>query len=238
MATGTATRNAIRPDHWANLPIHAGAVTRGLLPYITRAEPTWTIAKKVAIVASHDFTYPALENPAILTTTPVGWWRPPSTRGVSATSPPITLGTMSLPMPRETSAGPGAGEVASGCAVMCVPKSLGKTAADQNPLPVRPLIRLATRVIPSYWAVPVVRLSTGAGAVGATSEPGKYSTEPTWLPFGSTTQPALIGTPCTIAVASYRPGGLCPEDTLCTRGAEKVYLVPSATREPVAFPVR
>src|SRR5437764_461124 len=32
MATGTARRNAIRPDHLCRPPIHGGAVTRGTLP--------------------------------------------------------------------------------------------------------------------------------------------------------------------------------------------------------------
>ena len=78
IATGTASRNAIRPDHLCSPPIHSGAVTRGTFPYITRAEPTWTIANTVAPVASHDFTEPGLEKPAMLMAIPVGLCtRPP-----------------------------------------------------------------------------------------------------------------------------------------------------------------
>ena len=47
-------------------------MTRGTFPYITRAEPTWTIASTVAPVASHDFTEPGLEKPAMLMAMPVG----------------------------------------------------------------------------------------------------------------------------------------------------------------------
>ena len=39
---------------------------RGTFPYITRAEPTWTSANTNAPVASHDFTAPGLEKPAML----------------------------------------------------------------------------------------------------------------------------------------------------------------------------
>ena len=72
IATGTASRNATRPDHLCSPPIHSGAVTRGTLPYMTRAEPTWMIANSVAPVASHDFTVPGLEKPAMLMAIPVG----------------------------------------------------------------------------------------------------------------------------------------------------------------------
>ena len=52
-------------------------MTRGTFPYITSAEPTWMIANTVAPVASHDFTEPGLEKPAMLIATPVGLWRRP-----------------------------------------------------------------------------------------------------------------------------------------------------------------
>src|SRR6266496_4295387 len=76
-ATGTVSRNAIRPDHLCSPPIHGGAVTRGTFPYITRAEPSWTSASTAAPVASQDFTEPGLENPAMLTAMPVGLWSRP-----------------------------------------------------------------------------------------------------------------------------------------------------------------
>ena len=45
---------------------------RGIFPYITSAEPTWTSANAVATVASQDFTEPGLEKPAMLIAMPVG----------------------------------------------------------------------------------------------------------------------------------------------------------------------
>ena len=64
--------NAILPDQECRSPIQDGALTRGTLPYMTRAETSWMIANTVATVASHDFTEPGLENPARLSAIPVG----------------------------------------------------------------------------------------------------------------------------------------------------------------------
>src|SRR5215469_1558322 len=65
----------------------------GTFPYITSAEPTWTIANTAAPVASHAFTAPGLENPAMLTAIPVAWCSRPYNPSVRATRHPMRLGT-------------------------------------------------------------------------------------------------------------------------------------------------
>ena len=75
-ATGTASRNAIRPDHRCSPPIHGGAWTL-ILPYITRAEITWMMAAMNAPVASQALADCGPEKPARLTAIPVGWWMCP-----------------------------------------------------------------------------------------------------------------------------------------------------------------
>src|SRR5215472_12423886 len=125
---------------------------------------------------------------------------------VSATSPPIRLGTTSLAAPEVARSG---GEGASACTVMAVSISLLGDAAGQNPLPVTPLMGVATSTLPPSSAVPVATSSTGAGAADGTPESVPDSIEPTCWPPGSTIQPALILAPRTIAMDSYSPDGLC-----------------------------
>src|SRR5436305_11674127 len=125
---------AILPDQECRAPIQAGALTRGTLPYMTRAEPSWMIANMVATVASQDFTAPGLENPARLSAMPVGPCSRPYTPSASATSPPISAGTTSRAVPDLAGADGGAG--VAGCAVIGV---LHSSRCQPPPPPCLPL---------------------------------------------------------------------------------------------------
>src|SRR5262245_4351000 len=64
IATGTASRNAIRPDHLCSPPIHSGAVTGGDLAYVPQGGPPYTLPENLASVAGHDVAVPGVEKPA------------------------------------------------------------------------------------------------------------------------------------------------------------------------------
>src|SRR5688500_2002324 len=99
MATGTASRNAIRPDHRCNAPIHDGAAMPGTFPYITSAETSWTTANVAAPVVSHVLAASGPEKPAMLPAMFVGSCSFPYTPSATATAAPIATGTSSFTAP-------------------------------------------------------------------------------------------------------------------------------------------
>jgi hypothetical protein len=95
---------------------------------------------------------------------------------------------------------------------MVVSISWRRIAAGQNPLPLMPLIGVATRMARPSCAVPVATSSTGARAGDGTGESGLDSIELTCLPSGSTIQPALILAPRGTAIIDDH--ALLPGDSI------------------------
>src|SRR4051812_43566429 len=131
MATGTAARNAIRPDHRCSGPIQLGD-RNGSLPYIVSADTSWTTASVAASVASHTFTSCGPENPATLTATPVGVCSRPNTPRTTDTAAPISSTPSSPVWTRCTDAAWGAA-CASCCASGAATGAGGPEAYGDRP---------------------------------------------------------------------------------------------------------
>src|SRR3954447_11475476 len=95
-----ASRKAIRPDQRCRVPIHAGAArSPGSLPYMARAEASWTSANTKARLAIQVFAASAPENPAKFTAIAVGSCSRPYTPRATEMAPPTRNGTISVAAP-------------------------------------------------------------------------------------------------------------------------------------------